>query len=127
MQTLSRPKFYLRLGVIPTFIRIGEVTTLNVKNWEFNPDDRQTKHETIGGVVVQDLGCVEKGETISCEVDICLADKDTFFGYWINRTLVPIIDEAGNLQENCRVKIIRYKYIPHFSNYYHCVLEIWRV
>lgn len=115
------------MGVIPIAIKVGTVDTLKVLNWEFNPDDRQEKKETIGGVVVQDLGRVPEGDTFSCEVDIRASDKNTFFGYWNNRTLVTVIDEAGNSYDNCRIKITSYKYVNKFPKYYHCVLEIWRV
>lgn len=108
-------------------IRIGEVKTLNVENWKFIPDDRQSTVETIGGVVVQDFGRVPKGDKISCSANIRAADKDTLFGYWNNRTLVTVIDEAGNSHENCRVIVKEYSYIPHFGKYYNLTLEFWRI
>lgn len=108
-------------------IKIGTVQTLNVENWRFIPDDRQSTAETIGGVVVQDLGRVPEGDKITCNVKIRAADKDTLFGYWNNRQLVTVIDEAGNVQDNCRVKVLDYSYVPHFGNYYNLSLEFWRV
>ncbi len=108
-------------------IKIGTVETLNVENWQFTPDDRQELLETIGGVVVQDLGRVPEGDKVTCTVNIRASDKDTLFGYWNNRTLVTIIDEAGNIHDNCRVKVTAYSYIPHFGKYYNLSLEIWRL
>lgn len=108
-------------------IKIGAVEVFNVANFDIIPDDRQSKQETIGGVVVQDFGRVEEGDTISFEADINAADKEIVFGYWCYRIFVTVIDEAGNIYENCRIKVKRYRYIQRHTKYYHCVLEIWRV
>lgn len=109
-------------------IKIGAIEAFNITNFDHIPDDRQTKHETIGGVVVQDFGRVEKGDTLSFEADIKAKDKAVFFGYWYNRTYVTIVDEAGNVYEGCRVRVTRHRYVSRdFAKYEHCVLEIWRI
>lgn len=113
--------------MIQIVIEIGAVKTLNVENWRVILDDRQSTLETIGGVVVQDLGRVPAGDKFSCSVNVRAADADIIFGYWNNRTLVTVIDEAGNPHLNCRVIVKDYSYIPHFGNYYNLSIEIWRV
>ena len=108
-------------------IKIGEVKTLTVENWEVIPDDRQSTVETIGGVVVQDFGRVPEGDKVSCSIVIRAADKDIFFGYCNNRTLVTVIDEAGNIHDNCRVVLKKYSYVQYFGKYYNMSIEIWRI
>ena len=113
--------------MVQIVINIGTVKTLSVENWKVTPDDRQSIVETIGGVVVQDLGRVPAGDKFSCSVNVRAVDAEIIFGYWNNRTLVTIIDEAGNIHENCRVVVKEYSYIPHFGNYYNLSLEFWRL
>lgn len=107
-------------------IKIGEAKTLSVENWEVTLDDRQTKLETIGGVVVQDFGHVDAGDSFSCTVTLSRADAEILRNYWHNRTLVTVTDEAGVAHENLRVIIKSYSYVPHFKDFYRVSLEFWR-
>ena len=114
------------LGVIPIGIKIGAVTPVRFENWDIIPDDRQTRHETIGGIEVQDFGHVEEGDTITCDVTLRSADADLIFDYWHNRTRVNVIDEGGTVYENMRVLVKRYPRIKYFPLYYAVKLEFWR-
>ena len=108
-------------------IKIGEVTALSASVLRVIPDDRQTMIETIGGVVVQDLGYVEAGDKFSCTAVIRPEDKDTVYGYWHNRTRVRITDSNGNVYENMRVKIKGYENVQGFKNCYSVEFEFWRI
>ena len=107
-------------------IRIGGVKTLSVENWETVPDDRQETVEILGGVAVQDYGHIEAGDKISCSVTVSAAGWNLIKGYWDNRTLVDVEDEAGNVWRDLRVVVKSWRYVHRFPGYYELTLEFWR-
>ena len=114
--------------MIPIHIQIGDITTLHVENWQTVPDDRQQMIEIVGGVVVQDYGHIAEGDKITCTVTIKSEDAQTLYGYWDNRTLVNVIDEAGNTLPNMRIIIKGYSYVKSFADRAYTVnLELWRI
>ena len=117
----------MRWVVIPIHIKIGEVQTMGVENWNIEPDDRQTLIQTIGGVAVQDFGHCKEGDKISCEVTIHAEDATKIYQYWHNRELVNVEDEGGNIYENMRVRVKKYQYLTGFKKYLQADLEFWRV
>ena len=108
-------------------IKIGEVETLRTENWDVIPDDRQTRVETIGGLVVQDFGRVEEGDSFSCSVTVSAADSVLLNSYWIERQLVDVRDTGGNILSDMRVVIKKYGYVERFETYYWAEIELWRV
>ena len=108
-------------------IKIGDVTTLSVDNWQVSPDDRQSTIEFIGGVVVQDFGHVTDGDKISCNVAVSAADAGTIYDYWHNRILVNVTDESGYVYENLRVVVKKYSYVKYFPTHFEIELEFWRI
>ena len=117
----------MRLGAITIHIKIGEIETLRTENWQIIPDDRQTRIETIGGVVVQDFGHVEAGDSYSCNVTVPSAGANIIAAYWHNRTFVPIIDAHGVAIGDMRVVIKKYGYVDRFEDYVWAEIELWRV
>lgn len=114
------------LGVISIGIKIGDVVPERFENWDFIPDDRQKRFETIGGVEVQDFGHVEDGDTITCDVTLRGSDAGIILDYWHTRTRVNVLDEGGTVYENMRVVVRRYPRIKNFPSFYACKLEFWR-
>lgn len=112
---------------IQIHIKIGEVQTLTVENWQFVPDDRQTQIQTIGGVIVQDFGHVEEGDKFTCTITTRKEDSEIIFGYWHSRTLITVEDEGGNIFENMRVVIKNYSYLTGFKKYFKASVEFWKV
>ena len=108
-------------------IKIGEVETLRTENWEVIPDDRQTRVETIGGLVIQDFGRVEVGDSFSCSVTVSVADSVLLNSYWTDRRLVDVRDTSGNILSDMRVVIKKYGYVERFETYYWAEIEFWRV
>ena len=108
-------------------IKIGDVKTLTVADWEITPDDRQTQIQTIGGVIVQDFGLIPEGEKISCTITIRVEDAATLYSYWHNRELVNVEDAAGSVYKNMRVLVKSYRYLEGFTKYLKIKLEFWRV
>lgn len=108
-------------------IKIGAVDALSAENSGVIPDDRQSIIETIGGVVVQDFGHIEEGDKFTYTVTFRPEDATIIRNYWHNRTRVNVVDECGNVLENMRVVVKRYKYEPNFKNYYRAELELWKV
>ena len=117
----------MRLGAIPIHIKIGDVETLRTENWSVTPDDRQTRIETIGGVVVQDFGHVEEGDSFSCSVTVSAAVAPLLAEYWHNRIPVTVRDVGGLVYQNMRVIIKKYSYVDKFEDYWRADLELWRV
>ena len=113
--------------MIPIHIKIGEVRTLAVENWQIVPDDRQQLVEIIGGVVVQDFGHIETGDKISCSANLTAAGWEIVKEYWDRRILVVVEDEAGNVFSNMRVIVKNYSYVQQFPKYYKVTFEFWRV
>lgn len=107
-------------------ISIGAATALRVvSDFAFTPDDRQTRAEIIGGIHVQDLGVVDEGEIIACQVVLDQANWDLVRGYWHNRTLVDVIDRAGRTYPARRVVVRKYQYVDKHPRYYQADLEFW--
>ena len=127
MPTKFSPPLSARLGAIPIHIKIGEVETLRTENWQVIPDDRQTRIETIGGVVVQDFGYIAEGESFSCNVTVPSAGANAIAAYWHNRTFVPVIDVNGTAIGDMRVVVKKYGYVEHFEDHIWAEIELWRV
>jgi len=108
-------------------IQVGDVQTLEVENWQITPDDRQQQVEIVGGVAVQDFGHVTEGDKVSCSVTVLADGWETIKGYWDNRALVNISDEAGVVWEDMRVVVKSYQYVPHFHKAVKATLEFWRL
>ena len=81
----------------------------------------------MDGIVVQDFGHVAAGDKISCTASALSADFEKIAGYWNRRTLVDIIDEAGNVWSDMRVLVKSYAYMPRFPKVYKAPLEFWRI
>ena len=114
------------MGAIQIHIKIGEVETLNTEDWEVVPDDRQTRVETVGGIVIQDFGRNESGDSYTCKVTLEAAAGNTLSGYWHDRTPVTVRDVSGRELSNMRVKVKKYGYVYFFEeNYYWAELEFW--
>lgn len=89
-------------------------------------DDRQTKHETLGGAIVEDYGHSDAGDTLGCT---CVFDEENWQlvkQYWLNRTKVTVVDENGTAWSNLRVVVKSLTYIEQFETYYEVTLEFWR-
>lgn len=108
-------------------IKIGDVETNSVENWKYEPDDRQTLVEIQNGVVVQDFGRWEPGDKIECSCKMWRSVWETVKGYWENRTLVTVTDEAGNTWEKMRVRVKSWGYLSKFPDTIDAELEFWRV
>lgn len=112
--------------VILIAIKIGEITTLSVTDWNCVPDDRQTKNQTHNGISVQDFGRVVEGDRFSCSVVVRPEDAPILYMYANSRERVNVVDEAGNVHTNLRVVIKNYEPVTHFAEYYRAELEFWR-
>lgn len=108
-------------------IKIGDIWTLTVENWNVMPDDRQEKIDVIGGVVVQDFGRIPEGDVISCNITIRASDAAVLAEYWYNRELVDVRDEADNVWQHRRILVKRYSYRPYFSNVFDAEIEMWGI
>lgn len=110
-------------------IRIGEaVSYKSPDDWQYVPDDRQQIVPLISGNTVQDYGWISSGDKMTCTN--CLMEWSQFLivvGYWSNRQLVTVVDEAGNSWQGCRVVIKKYGYKKMFSNYVLVDFEFWRI
>ena len=101
--------------MIEIHIEIGEAKTLDCENWDYKPDNRITKIDTIGGNIVQDYGHVESGDEITCKCNVSVKEANKIFSYWNNQDKVTIIDEAGKVYENMRVIIESHCYVQRFE------------
>ncbi len=108
-------------------IKIGDVETLRTEDWSVIPDDRQTRIETINGVVVQDFGRVMEGDSYSCKVTLSADDADKVNTYWHSRTLVTVRDVMGVIREDMRVVVKKFGYVDRFDGYYWAELEFWGI
>ena len=107
-------------------IRIGEVETLRTEDWNVIPDDRQTRIETIGGIVIQDFGRVEAGDAYSCKVTLSADNASILSSYWCDREPVTVRDVSGLELTNMRVVVKKYGYVERFEDtYYWAELEFW--
>ena len=108
-------------------IRIGEVETLRTEDWNVIPDDRQTRIETIGGIVIQDFGHVEEGDAYSCKVTLSADNASILSGYWCDREPVNVRDVSGRELQNMRVVVKKYGYVERYEeDYYWAELEFWK-
>ena len=109
-------------------LRIGDCVSFSTpKDWRHTPDDRQERVETMGGNVVQDYGVIDSGETITVSATFKKGEFDKLQAIWRNRQLVNVTDEAGEVWQDMRVKIIAWSYVDMFPDTYNVELEIWRV
>ena len=115
------------MGAIQIHIKIGDVETLRTENWAVVPDDRQTRIDTIGGVIVQDFGRVETGDNYSCSVTVEAAGAIVISAYWQNRVPVLVRDVSGLVIPDMRVVVKKYGYVDRFEGYVWAELEFWRV
>ena len=101
---------------------------MRTEGWSIAPDDRQTRIETIGGLVVQDFGRVTEGDIFSCRVTVSSAGADIIDQYALNRQFVTVRDTSGKEIHNLRPVVKKYGYVDRFEKKYHWVeLEFWRV
>lgn len=107
-------------------LRIGDAAAFRrPEDWSITPDDRQEKHQTIDGVVVEDYGHVDAGDVIGCTVILAYRDYEKVYNYWVQRTKVTVIDHAGNTWENMRVVIKKDSYVEYHESYHRLELEFW--
>lgn len=107
-------------------LRIGDAAAFRrPEDWSITPDDRQEKHQTIDGVVVEDYGHVDAGDVISCTVILAYRDYEKVYNYWVQRTKVTVIDHAGNTWEDMRVVIKKDSYVEYHESYHRLELEFW--
>lgn len=109
-------------------LKIGDAVAFRrPEDWSFVPDDRQEIHQTIDGVVVEDYGHVDSGDTISTTVILSYENYVKVYNYWIHRTKVTLIDHAGMTWDNMRVVVKKDSYVDRHENYHKLDLEFWRV
>jgi len=96
-------------------------------SWENTPDDRQTMIKIVGGVHIEDNGLIADGEILSCQVVFNAVNWAIVKNYWVNRTMVEVIDHAGNALVSKRVVVKKYSYVDKFPKYYTVTLEFWSV
>ena len=107
-------------------LRIGDAAAFRrPEDWSITPDDRQEKHQTIDGVVVEDYGHVDAGDVISCTVILAYSDYEKVYNYWVQRKKVTIVDHAGNTWEDMRVVIKKDSYVECHESYHRLELEFW--
>lgn len=97
------------------------------EDWSYTPDDRQEKHETIDGAVVEDYGHIDAGDVIACTVVMAYAEYVKVYNYWLNRAKVTVIDHAGINWGALRVVIKKDTYVNRHESYHKLDLEFWRV
>ena len=111
----------------PIAINIGDAVSFRKpEHWTVTPDDRQTKHETVGGVLVEDYGHVAAGDVFGCT---CVFDEENWQrvkGYWLGRTKVTVVDESGTAWSDMRVVVKSLSYVERFETYYQAAIEFWR-
>jgi hypothetical protein len=112
--------------VMKMVIKIGTAHSVkNPESWENTPDDRQTLIKIINGVYVEDNGLIADGEIISCQAIFDAVNWTIVKGYWYGRTMVEVVDHAGNSLGNKRIVVKKYSYVDKFINYYTVTLEFW--
>lgn len=95
---------------------------------EYAPDDRQSIVQIIGGVTVEDYGCIDDGEVVSCECVFSASDWATISDYWKNRTRVTVTLPDSSTISNARLVVKRIQYAEKvFPQYKKVQLEIWRI
>lgn len=109
-------------------LKIGDAVAFKrPESWTITPDDRQEKHETIGGVVVEDYGVVDAGETIATTAIFNYYNYLKVLEYWRSRQKVPVIDVAGIDHGALRVVVKSDTYIDRFESFHKLELEFWKV
>jgi len=97
------------------------------ESWENTPDDRQTIIKIIGGIYVEDNGLIVDGEILSCQVVFDATNWLIVKGYWYNRTMVDVVDHAGNSLGLKRIVVKKYSYVDKFVKYYTVNIDFWGV
>lgn len=92
----------------------------------FTPDDRQEKIETIGGIVVQDLGRVIEGDVLALQCMFTAANYARLEELWIARTKATYTDIDGQTYSNMRVVIKDTAKDKDFPNCIMVTFEPWR-
>ena len=107
-------------------IKVGAAVSFkNPESWENTPDDRQTQIRIIGGVYVEDNGIIPEGEIVSCQIVLDAANWLIVKGYWYARTIVEVIDHAGNSLGTKRISVKKYKYVEQHPKFYDVTIEFW--
>lgn len=107
-------------------LKIGDAIAFRrPEDWTYIPDDRQQRHETIHGVVVEDYGHVLTGDTITCTVILAYNEFLKVQEYYNTRELITVVDHAGKTWENVRVVIKKDSYVNRFESYHKTELEFW--
>ena len=95
------------------------------ESWDISPDDRQAIVKTIGGVYIEDAGYFPAGDVASCQCVFNAANWDIIKSYWQNRTMVIVVDHAGNNLGLRRIKINKISYVEKFEKLYNVNIEFW--
>ena len=114
---------------------IGTVTAqLTPDEVRLVPDDRQEQVKTmtysagswLPSLAVVDGGMCEAGEVMTVSgAQFTLADWNTLFDYWTNRTLVSVTDLSGTARSGCRIVVKGWTQNKRFS-VVSVDLEVWR-
>lgn len=109
-------------------VKIGSAVSMGDPISEtITPDNRQTLIQTIGGVVVQDMGRYPKGDVTSWELQFDKANWQLVSQYADNRQSVTIEDSNGETY-TARINIKSYSYVERFRNAaVTAQMELWRV
>lgn len=113
--------------MITLAVKIGEVySMLAPENESIKLDDRQTRIETMNGVVVQDFGYHPEGNITEWTLQFWQDDWQIILDYASNREFVEIRD--GDDVFWARIIIKSYEKIKWFRNLAVKVkVELWRV
>lgn len=108
-------------------LKIGDAIAFREpEEWTVVPDDRQEKHQTIDGVIVEDYGHVEAGDVITCTVVFSYENYGKLYTYWLNRTKVTVVDTAGREWKEMRVVIKEDTYLRRHHSFHKVKMELWR-
>ncbi len=109
-------------------VRIGDAVSLNAPEESIIPDDRQTKIQTVGGVVVQDYGHIQTGDVVQwSNLQMMQHDAEIVESYWNSREAVTVIN-AGLQTFTARVAVKRWKRLPRFEKkVVEMDVELWLV
>ena len=109
-------------------VRIGDAVSLNAPEESILPDDRQTKIQTVGGVVVQDYGHIQTGDVVQwSNLQMMQADAEIVESNWNSREAVTVTN-AGLQTFTARVVVKSWKRYPRFeSKAVEMNIELWRV
>ena len=109
-------------------IYINDIPSLrDPESYEITPDERVEKIETIGGIVVQDLGHVAQGDVISVECVFSTENWERVKALWEARQKVTFTDSAGATWLGMRIVLRRYRPLEKFQRgYVTAQFELWR-